>query len=78
MTFARRAARFCCTVAIVIITLYVANLLCIAILLQSGALTASSEMWPDVPAPTLAEVLTYAGGGIVLVAGLVYARKRLF
>ena len=77
MKFIRRAARFCCTVAIAIVTVYLANMVVIAILLGNGTLTADAEMWTETPAPTLSAVLAYAGGGVVLVAGLLYARKRL-
>ena len=63
--------------AIAIVTLYLANLLVIAFLLGNGTLTADAEMWTETPAPTFPEVLAYVGGGVVLVSGLLYARKRL-
>ena len=77
MGIIRRVARFFCSTAVVIVGIYTAIALAVAVFIATGKLVPGEIMFYDSNTPTLWQTLLFVGAGSVATAGLALARHKL-
>ena len=77
MRIAKLVARFLCTTGILIVGVYTAIAIAVALFIATGTLIPGSVMLYDSPTPTLSQTLMFIGAGSIIVGGLAFARHKL-